>query len=96
MSHAEVVDDAAIGPESIQAWPRGLETADHGDVVGDGQQQWSAIGIAVAQERLDLEARSGRIRSVDDTAVVDDMFEYRQSADPHQRVGSRLVGSMGA
>jgi hypothetical protein len=28
--------------------------------------------------------------------VVDDMFEYRQGADPHQRVGSRLVGSMGA
>lgn len=96
MGHAQVVDDAAIGTESIQAWSRCLETADHGDVVGDGQQQWSAVGIAVAQERFDLEARPGRIRSVDDTAVVDDMLEDRQGADPHQRVRSRLVGSMGA
>ena len=96
MSYTEVVDDAAIGPESIQAWSRCLETADHRDVVGDGQQQWSTVGIAVTQECFDLEARSGRIRGVDDTAVVDDMFEDRQGADPHQRVRSRLVGSMGA
>ena len=71
-----MVDDAAVGPESIQAGSRCLETTDHGDVVGDGQQQWSSVGIAVAQERFDLEAWPGRIRSVDDAAVVDDMLEH--------------------
>lgn len=93
--HAEVVDDAAIGPESVQAWSRCFETTDHGDVVGDGQQQRSTVGVAVAQDRFDLQTRPRRIRRVDDTAVVDDMFEHRQGSDPHQRVRGRLVGSMG-
>ena len=59
----------------------GLE-ADHPLEVGDRDEQ-RAVGVAFAQQRVDLEHRMGRIARVDARAVVDDPLEDRQRPQPH-------------
>ena len=96
MGHTEMVDDATIGPEPIETRPGDLETSGHGDVVGDRQQQGSAVGIAIAQQGLDLERGPLGIGGIDHPGVVHDMLEHRQGTDAHQRGRGRgrVVGSM--
>jgi len=94
MCHSEVIDDSAIFSESVETGPGDLEATDHGDVIGNGQQQRSTIGIAATQERVDLEHGTLRVGGIDHPAVVDDVFEHRESSDAHQSARSRVVGSM--
>jgi hypothetical protein len=86
MGHPEVIDDPAIGAESIETWTGDFKSADHGDVVGYREQQRPAIGVAIAQERFDLERWACRICWINDPAVIDDVLEHRQSPDAHQLV----------
>lgn len=60
----------------------GLVEADHPLVVGDAHEQ-RAVGVTVADQRVDLEGGPARIRRVDEVAVVDDALEHRQGPDPH-------------
>lgn len=95
MGHAEMVDDAALRTEPIETGTRRLESTHHGDVVGGGQQQWSAVGIAVADDGVDLEDRMGGIGRIDHPAVVDDVFEHRQRTDAHQaEISGEISGAV--
>lgn len=64
-----------------QARTRRVET-DHTLDVRDRDEQ-RTVGIAVTQERVDLEHRVGGIARVEADAVVDDSFEDGEGADPH-------------
>ena len=56
--------------------------ADHALEVGDRDEQ-RTVGVALAQDRVDLEHRVGRIARVDARAVIDDSLEDRQRPQPH-------------
>jgi len=74
-------DDPAPRPQGRKAparlWSR------HAGEVSDGHKQGAVIGVAGAQERVDLEHRSTRVGSIYGVAVVDDALEHRQRSDPH-------------
>ncbi len=76
MCHSEVIDDSAIFSESVETGPGDLEATDHGDVIGNGQQQRAAIGIAITQERVDLQHGTLRVDRIDHPAVVHDVLEH--------------------
>ena len=56
--------------------------ADHALEIGDRDEQW-AVRVALAQQRVDLQHRMGRITGVDARAVIDDPLEDRQCPEPH-------------
>ena len=59
----------------------GLE-AEHAFEVGDRDEQ-RPVGVALAQQRVDLEYRMGGVARVDARAVVDDPLEDRQRPESH-------------
>ncbi len=76
--------------------PGSVDVADHGDVVGHRQQQWSrgCVGVALAQQRVDLERGSARVRPIRAPAVVDDALEHRDRPDAHAVILARLDSPM--
>ena len=56
--------------------------ADHALEFGDRDEQW-AVGVALAQQGVDLQYRMGGITRVDARAVIDDPLEDRQRPEPH-------------
>ena len=85
MGHAEVVDDAAVVAEPGDAGPGHVGPAGHHRVLGEREQQRAAVGVAVAQQRLDLEGGPARVGGVDGERVVDDVLEHAQGPDPHHQ-----------
>lgn len=64
--------------------PSGDE-AHHALVIGDRDEQWP-VGVAVAQDGIDLEGGPAGIRRVHAMAVVHDALEHRQRNDPHETI----------
>ncbi len=70
------------GPtELADARVRRLE-ADDALEVGDRDEQWT-VGVALPQQRIDLQHRVGGIARIDTRAVIDDSLEDRQRSEPH-------------
>ncbi len=80
---------AALLAELREARLGRLDT-DHPLVVGDVHEQ-GAVGVALAQHRVDLEAGMGGIGVVDAVAVVDDAFEHRGGQDTHRPYSERVT-----
>jgi hypothetical protein len=80
---------AAGAAEGRHARTGGVES-DHRLVRRDGQQQRS-VGIAVAQDRIDLEDGMRRIGRVGAHALVHDPFEHCRRNDPHGADLARLM-----
>lgn len=83
---ADVLDAVVcLGParpaELAQARVRRLES-DHAFEIGDGNEQ-RAVGVAVAQQRVDFEYRMGGIARIDARAVIDDSLEDRKCSQSH-------------
>ena len=59
--------------------------AHHHGVLGHREQQRAGLGVGVAraQQGVDLQRGPARVRGVDAGAVVHDAFEDRQRTDPH-------------
>ena len=77
-----VVYLGASGPPELgQARVRRLES-DHALEVGHGNEQ-RTVGVAVAQQRVDLEYRTRGIARIDAGAVVHDSFEDRKRSQSH-------------
>jgi hypothetical protein len=60
----------------------GRVEADHAFEVGNRDEQ-GAVGVAVAEYRVDLEDGPARITGIDAGAVVDDPLEDRKRSQPH-------------
>ncbi len=60
----------------------GLIESDHALVLGHRDQE-RAVGIALAQDRVDLEYGSARVRVVEAVTVVHDSLEHRDRDDSH-------------
>lgn len=60
----------------------GGRNPDHALHVGDRDQEGS-VGVAGAEERVDLEYGATGFPRIDARAVVDDPLEDRQGPDPH-------------
>jgi hypothetical protein len=71
----------AAPAELAQARVRRVE-ADHALEFGDRDEQW-AVGVALAQQGVDLQYRMGGITRVDARAVIDDPLEDRRCPEPH-------------
>jgi hypothetical protein len=68
---------------------------DHAFEVGNRDEQ-RPVGVALAQQRVDLEHRMRRIVAVDASAVVDDSLEDRQRSQSHATMstnGSRTLAA---
>src|SRR5437879_6137849 len=77
-----VVRLGPAGPtEFADARVRRLEPDDAFEV-GDRDEQWS-VGVALPQQRIDLQHRVGGIPRIDAGAVVDDSLEDGQGSEPH-------------
>lgn len=63
MVDAESFDDSSLRAELRETRPRRVEAADHHDVVGDGDEQGTGqrVGVALAQQRIDLERGPARV-----------------------------------
>jgi len=83
---AHAFDEPPLGLQLFETRSGDLDSSDHHDVLGDRQEQRSGggISVALAQNRLDLERRSARLRGIDQSAVVDDSFEDGERADSHE------------
>lgn len=93
MRDPEVVGDAALRRELVEAACRSIGISDHRDVVRHAQQQRSRLGIGVTrtEQCLDLERRTARLGDVHAAAVVDDPFEDGERPDAHASVLHREV-----
>ena len=92
-STPEVVDQAPLGGQLGQAPARPVGVADHHGVLGHAEQERPGVGVARAQQGVDLERGPAGRRRVDADAVVDDALEHRQRPDAHTRVSSALASS---
>jgi hypothetical protein len=85
VADAEVLDDAALGGQLGDAPAGDGLVADHGPVLGHREQERTRLGVGVAgaQQGVDLERGTAGVRRVDARAVVDDPLEHRQRTYPH-------------
>ena len=78
-----MVDDlGAARPAQCRQRGPGLIESDHALVLGHRDQE-RAVGIALAQDRVDLEHGSARVRVVEAVTVVHDSLEHRDRDDSH-------------
>lgn len=85
MGHVEVIDDAALGGEVVEAWRRHAHAASHRDVVRDRQEQRAGarVGVTRPEQGVDLQGGTLGVEGVDAPAVVHHAFEHRQGPDAH-------------
>ena len=86
VGHVEVLDDAALGGQLLEARPGHLQAAGHRDVVGDRQQQRPDSASASPGRSRASTSRVGRpgCERVDAPAVVHHPLEHREGPDPHR------------
>jgi hypothetical protein len=81
----QTVDDPSLRRQLVDAAAGPLVVADHRRVLADRQQERPGLGVGVAraEQGVDLQRGSAGVAVVHADAVVDDTLEHRQRTDPH-------------
>ena len=82
MGHVEVGHDASPSAELGEA-PAGHVVAHHAGVVGQRDEERALVGVALAEDGVDLERGPARVRQVDGVAVVHHALEDGERPYPH-------------